>query len=173
MGNKGRDLGAIVSRRIEFFREKPESAIYRPRVSSRHIKNLYTETKARDHVVRADYAEAAGGDNLAPNPIELLLSAFAACIESAFFEFAVYEGLTVNSIKIDVEGTLDLRGLFMIDENVSAGFKDITYNFKVETPEDENKISALAQKVIAHCPVVDSLIKPTSIAGKIIVNKKG
>lgn len=39
-----RDLKELVATRIEFFKRKPEAAIYRPKVSSKHIRNLYTET---------------------------------------------------------------------------------------------------------------------------------
>jgi len=165
-----RDLKEIVARRIEFFKRKPEAAIYKPKVTSRHIRNLYTESKAREHLVKADYAEAAGGDNQAPNPIELLLAAFAACIEAAFYEFALHEGLTINALSINVEGTLDLRGLFMIDD-VSAGFQDLRYNFHIESPDDEGKLLELAEKVVAHCPVVDSLRKPTKVSGEIRISK--
>jgi putative redox protein len=172
MKEEKRDLKEIVSRRIDFFRKKPEAAIYRPKVSSKHIQGLYTETKVREHLVLSDYGEAAGGTNMAPNPIELLLSALAACIEAAFYEFAVHEGFTVHSLSVEVEGTLDLRGLFMID-NVSAGFRDVIYTFTIETPDDEGKIRELAEKVIAHCPVVDSLVKPTIITGQVLVKKKG
>ncbi|HAM51793.1 MAG TPA: hypothetical protein DCP92_14325, partial [Nitrospiraceae bacterium] len=80
---KERDLKEIISRRIEFFKKKPEAAIYKPKVSSKHVKGLYTETKVREHLVQSDYGEAAGGTNLAPNPIELLLSAIGSCIEAA------------------------------------------------------------------------------------------
>ena len=45
---------------------------------SRHVRGLYTESMAREHMVKSDYGEAAGGTNLAPNPIELLLSALGA-----------------------------------------------------------------------------------------------
>jgi uncharacterized OsmC-like protein len=169
---KQRDLKEVVSRRLECFRKKPESATYKPKVSSRHIQGLYTETKVREHLVMSDYGEAAGGTNRAPNPIELLLSALAACIEAAFYEFAVHEGFTVQGLSVDVEGTLDLRGLFMIDD-VPAGFRDLRYTFTIETPDDEARIRALAEKVIAHCPVVDSLVKPTSISGEITVVKGG
>ena len=165
-----RDLKEIVTRRIEFFKKKPEAAIYRPKVTSRHIKNLYTESKAREHLVKSDYAEAAGGNNQAPNPIELLLAAFAACIEAAFYEFAVHEGFTINSLTVNVDGTLDLRGLFMID-NVSAGFKDLRYDFHIESPDDSEKLRELAEKVVAHCPVVDSLIKSTPVSGEITISK--
>jgi uncharacterized OsmC-like protein len=163
-----KDLKEIVSRRLEFFRKKPDAAIYKPKVSSRHVERLYTETQVREHLVLSDYGEAAGGSNQAPNPIELLLSAMAACIEAAFYEFAVHEGFTIHSLTVDVEGTLDLRGLFMIDD-VAAGFKDVKYVFTIETPDDKKMIRELAEKVISHCPVVDSLVKPTFISGEIMV----
>jgi uncharacterized OsmC-like protein len=165
-----RSLKDVVARRLEFFKKKPEAAIYKPKVTSRHIKNLYTESMAREHLVKSDYGEAAGGDNQAPNPIELLLAAMAACIEAAFYEFAVHEGFTINALTVDVEGTLDLRGLFMLDD-VSAGFKDLRYTFHIESPDDEARIRVLAEKVIAHCPVVDSLKNPTQVSGQITVSK--
>jgi uncharacterized OsmC-like protein len=165
-----RNLKDVVGRRLECFKKKPEAAIYKPKVTSRHIKNLYTESMAREHLVKSDYGEAAGGDNQAPNPIEPLLAAMAACIEAAFYEFAVHEGFTINALTVDVEGTLDLRGLFMLDD-VSAGFKDLRYAFHIESPDDETRIRELAEKVIAHCPVVDSQKKPTQVSGQIMVSK--
>jgi uncharacterized OsmC-like protein len=168
--DQGKDLKEIVARRTDFFRKKPDAAIYRPKVSSRHVRGLYTETSVRRHLVKSDYGEAAGGTDLAPNPIELLLSAVAACIEAAFYEFAVHQGFTIHSLSAEVEGTLDLRGLFMID-HVRAGFKDLRYTLTIESPEDEEKIRELAEKVIAHCPVVDSLLKPTSVSGEIAIRK--
>jgi putative redox protein len=163
-------LKEIVERRIAFFKKRPAAAIYRPKVSSHHVRCLYTESMAREHLVKSDYAQAAGGSNMAPNPIELLLCAFAACIEAAFYEFAVYEGITVSSVSACVEGTLDLRGLFMIDD-VPAGFKDLKYSLTIESPDDEETVRDLAERVVAHCPVVDSLSRPTTISGEIAVRK--
>lgn len=167
-----RSLKEIVAKRIDLFRKKPEAAIYKPRVSSRHVRSLYTETKVREHLIKADYPLPAGGDNEAPNPVELLLASFAACIESAFYEFAMYEGLTINSISVEIEGTLDLRGLFMVDD-VEAGFRNLTYHLKIESPDDQDKVRVLAERVVVHCPVVDSLVKPTPLTGTISINKTG
>ncbi|HXX57680.1 MAG TPA: OsmC family protein [Thermodesulfovibrionales bacterium] len=168
---KERDLKEVVARRVDFFKKKPECAIYKPKVSSKHIQGLYTETVVREHLVKSDYGEAAGGTNLAPNPIELLLAAVAACIEAAFYEFAVHEGLTINALSANVEGTLDLRGLFMVDESVTPGFQDLRYTFTIESPDDEAKVRDLAERVIAHCPVVDSLLRPVKMTGEIAVTK--
>ncbi len=165
-----RSLKDVVARRMEFFKKKPESAIYKPKVTSRHIKDLYTESTAREHVVKSDYGEAAGGDNQGPNPIELLLASLAACIEASFYEFAVHEGFTIKSLTVDVEGTLDLRGLFMIGD-VSPGFKDLRYTVNIESPDDETRVREFVEKVIDHCPVVDSLRKPTPLSGQITIRK--
>src|SRR5512147_2610266 len=119
-----KNLKEIVGRRAELFEKKPEAAVYKPKITSRHVRNLYTESTARGHLVKSDYGEAAGGDNQAPNPVELLLAAIASCIEASFYEFALHEGFTITKLAVNVEGTLDLRGLFMLD-NVAAGFKDL------------------------------------------------
>jgi uncharacterized OsmC-like protein len=168
--SRDRSLKDIVATRIEFFKCKPEAAVYTPKVASRHIRNLYTETRVREHLVTSDYGEAAGGENQAPNPIELLLASFAACIEAAFFEFAEHEGLTITSVAAEVEGTLDLRGLFMIDD-VPAGFQDVRFVLRIVSADDESRIRALAEKVISHCPVVDSLKKPTAVTGEIEISR--
>jgi uncharacterized OsmC-like protein len=171
MKEKERNLKDVVARRIEFFKKKPEGALYRPKVSSRHVSGLYTETQVREHVVKSDYGEAAGGTNLAPNPIELLLAAMAACIEAAFYEFALHEGVAVSDLKVELEGTLDLRGFFMIDEAVKPGFQDLRYRFSIISDEDPEKVRSLAERVIAHCPVVDSLLTPVAVQGTIDVAK--
>ncbi len=169
--NKVQRLREIISRRKEFFRRKPEAAIYRPKVSSRLIDGLYTETRVREHLVKADYAEAAGGTNRAPNPIELLLSALAACIESAVYEFAAHEGISIDAVEAEVEGELDLRGLFMVDDSVLPGFRHVSYTLKIKSPDDPERVKELASRVIQHCPVVDSLIRPVTMTGNILVEE--
>lgn len=82
----------------------------------------------------------------------------------------MHEGFTINALTVNVKGTLDLRGLFMIDD-VSAGFKDLRYDFHIESPDEEDKLRELAEKVVAHCPVVDSLRRPTPVSGEITVTR--
>jgi uncharacterized OsmC-like protein len=166
-----RELKDIVKSRIGLFERKPEAAIYNPKVTSRHIEKLYTETSVRDHTVKIDYAEPAGGTNKGPNPIEMLLSAFGACVEAAFFEFAEFKGFKIDSLSVEVEGTLDLRGLFMVGD-VPSRFKNVKYIFDIETQDNKEEITALAKEVIAHCPVVDSLINPVEVNGEIRINSK-
>ncbi|MEJ2191744.1 MAG: OsmC family protein [Nitrospirota bacterium] len=166
------DLKEIVQKRMELMKRKPEAALYRPRVTSRHVRGLYTESRARRHVMKSDYPPPAGGEDLGPNPIEMLLGAFAACIEASFYEFAAHRGYRVDAVSVEVEGTLDLRGLFMIGD-VPASFKDIRYTFSIESPEDGDRIRELANEVLCHCPVVASLSTPVPVTGEVNVKKTG
>ena len=165
-------LKEIVTKRIGIFKKRPELAVYKPKVTSKLVRNLYTETTVRNHIVKCDYAEPAGGENIGPNPIELLMASFAACIEAAFYEFAEHEGLAIESVEAEIEGMLDLRGLFMVDESVPPGFQELSYTLKIQSPEDENKVRKLAEQVIAHCPVVDTLVRSISVSGSIRINEE-
>ena len=60
----------------------------------------------------------------------------------------------------------------MVDESVSPGFQDLKYAFTINSPDDEAKVRDLAERVIAHCPVVDSLIRPVKISGEIRIAKQ-
>jgi len=165
-------LKEIGAKRIGHLKKRPQAGIYKPKVTSRLVRNLYTETTVRDHMVKCDYAEPAGGENLAPNPIELLLSSFAACIEAAFYEFAEHQGLAVESVEAEVRGILDLRGLFMVDESVAPGFQELSYSLRIKTTENADEVRRLAEKVVAHCPVVDSLVRAVNVSGEILINEE-
>ncbi len=51
------------------------------------------------------------------------------------------------------------------------GLRICGMTFHIESPDDEEKIRELAEKVVAHCPVVDSLKRPTPVSGEITVSK--
>jgi uncharacterized OsmC-like protein len=163
-------LKEIVAKRIGHLKQRPKVGIYKPKVTSRLIRNLYSENAVRDHLVKCDYPEPAGGENIAPNPIELLLASLASCIEAAFHEFAAHRGFVIESVEAEIQGTLDLRGLFMVDDTVRPGFQNLEYTLRIRTPDDADAVRRLAEKVIAHCPVVDSLINPVALSGAIEIN---
>lgn len=65
-----------------------------------------TLQSSRGHVIHADEPEALGGNGLAPNPQELLLAAFNACMTAAFVHEASRENITLTSLEIQTWGEL-------------------------------------------------------------------
>ena len=55
------------------------------------------------------------GQNTAPNPQEMLMTALNACIMVGYVAGAAVKGITLEKVEIETAGELDLRGFLGID----------------------------------------------------------
>jgi len=113
--------------------------------------------------------ELAGSDS-APNPVELVLVALGTCQEIMYSAYASVMGVPLNSVKCNLRGYLDLRGLFGMDANTPAGYQKITYETILQSPASPEELRKLVQTVESHCPVMDTLMRPMEVTGKVIAN---
>jgi uncharacterized OsmC-like protein len=58
-------------------------------------------------------------------------------------------------VSVRVEGDLDLRGFFGLDNTVRPGFTAVRVEVSVTGPESEERYAELAAAVVEHCPVLD------------------
>eukprot|EP00913_Durusdinium_trenchii_P013646 g12813.t1 len=105
----------------------------------------------------ADEPESFGGTDSAPNPVEVLLFSLGACQEITTKAFANAMGVPLKRVSVELQGHIDLRGFFAVDESIRAGFNKIEGTFTVESPADTETIEKLKAAVDAHCPVKDML----------------
>ena len=82
------------------------------------------ERVARSHKIVADEpCELLGGDS-APNPQELLMAAFNACMIGRLRRRrGAFTGITLDGLEIKTRGKLDLRGFLGLDDQVAAGLR--------------------------------------------------
>lgn len=66
-------------------------------------------------------------------------------------------GVPLKRVSVELQGHIDLRGFFAVDESIRAGFNKIEGTFTVESPADTETIEKLKAAVDAHCPVKDML----------------
>ena len=105
------------------------------------------ERIARSHKIVADEPCQLLGADSAPNPQELLMAAFNACITVGYVAGAAIRGITLDSLEIRTRGKLDLRGFLGLSETVPAGYEAIDYEVRIKgdgTPEDFEAIHAIA-----------------------------
>src|SRR6187399_2612462 len=89
--------------------------------------NIAGERVNRSHSIIADEPlELLGGDS-APNPQELLMAAFNACITVGYVAGASLKGINLDSLEIRTKGELDLRGFLGISDAVAPGYENIDY----------------------------------------------
>lgn len=75
-------------------------------MASRTRCQSMTGDKRQSHVIDSDEPVALGGEGRAPDPQDLLLAAFNACMTAAFVQEAIGAGITLTHLDIETRGEL-------------------------------------------------------------------
>jgi putative redox protein len=73
-------------------------------------------------------------------------------------------GIPLDAVAVSLEGDIDLRGFFAVDDEIRPGFQAIRGTVTIESPAEPAEIERLRAHVDAHCPVLDLLSNPTPLA---------
>ncbi|MCZ6454212.1 MAG: OsmC family protein [Alphaproteobacteria bacterium] len=145
-------------------RANPDKAVATFVADSRQVQGLQSETKIRNFTITVDEPESLGGTDTGPNPVELILGALASCQEITYRAFAEALEIPLDNVSVRIEGDLDLRGFFAVNDNVRAGFQDIRGIVELDSSASEEELAQLRKIVDAHCPVLDILRKPVPVS---------
>ncbi len=126
-----------------------------------------TRITAGKHEWVVDEPAALAGDDIAPSPVEYALGALSSCQVVVYRLYAQVLGIQLDEVKVDVEGDLDVRGLFGVDKSVRPGFSDIRLTITLEGPEPRERYEELRAVVDAACPVLDLFANATPVSARI------
>lgn len=129
-------------------------------------------SEIRGFTVPIDEPRELGGNDTAPNPVELLLAALGGCQEIVYRAYAAVLGIEVHSIEVHAKGYIDLHG-FLGLADVPAGFTNISFTTRIVSPASPESIRQLAAMVEKHCPVQDTLARSIPISGKVELTQPG
>lgn len=104
-----------------------------------------------------------GGQDGFPNPVGYALAGLLSCQAVSYRVWAAQLGIEVENIDIAIEGDLDARGFFGLDEQTHPGFGQIRAAVQVRGPEAPQRYAELQAAVGAHCPVLDLFANPTRV----------
>jgi putative redox protein len=122
------------------------------------------DVKTGAHSFRADEPRSIGGGGTAASPVQYALASLGSCQAITYQFWAAHLGVTLDSVTVRVEGDLDLRGFFGVDDGVRPGFTAIRVEVTVTGPETEERYAELAAAVDAHCPVLDLFQNPVPVS---------
>jgi uncharacterized OsmC-like protein len=121
------------------------------------------ERVTRTHKIVADEPfELLGGDS-APNPQELLMAAFNACITVGYVAGASLQGITLESLEIRTRGELDLRGFLGLSEAVPAGYEEIEYDVLIKGNGTPEQFAAIHETVLKTSPNYFNISRPIRV----------
>ena len=115
------------------------------------------------HTFKVDEPEVLGGTDLAANPVQLVLASLGACQAITYRVWAAKLGIALEGVEARVEGDLDLRGFFGLDDGIRPGFTRIRLFVTLRGPEPPERYEELQDAVNRHCPVLDIVANPVTI----------
>lgn len=157
------DLNQVFSQNQTALTDHPEQGLVTFAVESRGHKGLHRRVSIRDFSIDVDEPPVLGGTDHAANPVEYALAALATCQEITYRLHAAALGIPLNDVSVKLEGDLDLRGFFRVDEGVRPGFKQIRGSVQFDSTASPDELKRLKDVVDAHCPVLDLFTNATPV----------
>ena len=113
------------------------------------------EVRTPTHAFTVDEPPALGGEGSAPNPVEYALASLGSCQAITYRFWAEHLGIPFDKLTVTVEGDLDIRSFFGVDDSVRPGFSAVRIQVGITGPETPERYRELAAAVDEHCPVLD------------------
>ncbi|MEZ5825208.1 MAG: OsmC family protein [Geminicoccaceae bacterium] len=131
--------------------------------SSELQEGLRSEVSIRQHELVVDEPAALGGTDAGPNPVELILAALGTCQEITYRAYATALGIPLESVSVKLDGEIDLRGFFAVDDSIRPGYQRIRGTVTLVSDAPTEQLDMLRQAVDSHCPVLDILSNPVPV----------
>ena len=123
----------------------------------------------REFSIIADEPLELLGQNSAPNPQELLMAAFNACIMVGYVATAAVMGVNLDAVEIETEGELNLRGFLGLDETVKPGYDAIQYTVRIKGDGTAEQFQAIHDNVLKTSPNYFNIARPVEVKSNLIV----
>lgn len=163
---------------VESIRKSPNLAVFRFRVKNEWlgggrnestIQHFYgagkeDTTRAKPYVTRADEPAVLLSTDKAPNPVEYLLHALAACVTTSMVYHAAAKGIRIDEVQSHVEGRLDLQGFLGLREDVPPGYEDIQMHFIVKADVPDDQLADVVALGPRFSPVFDCVTRPVRVS---------
>jgi len=125
---------------------------------------------ARRFTFDIDEPAELGGGNAFANPQEHLLAALNACMTVGYVAQCAVRGITIDSLQIETEGEIDLRGFLGLDPAVAPGYEGLRYTVRIKGDATEAQFAEVHEAVMATSPNFYNLsravrLNPTLVVG--------
>jgi len=172
----GVDLDQLVGT-INAIKEAPEIAKFNFRARNKWVNGGHSRTeiqgfygatqedtsRSEPFAVEGDEPPVLLGENYGPNAVDSVLHALASCLAVGFVYNAAAQGITVESLEIDLEGNIDLHGFLGLSGDVRPGYEQIILTYHVKSDAPREKIIELCEYVQRTSPVLDIIRNPVSV----------
>jgi uncharacterized OsmC-like protein len=145
-------------------------AQYSSVATARMTDGLTCEIKAGAFTVTADLPEVAAGNHKGPTPSELGEAAVASCVAIGIAMTFADLGVPYSKLEVEVQGKYDIRTAWGVPSDAPAGFGDLSYTVRVQSPAPEAEIMNALDRADARSFWLDNLRRPIEIRREVQIS---
>lgn len=119
--------------------------------------------------VSADHPVLLVGEDRAPLPVEYLLHALASCITGGIANIAAARGVKLTEVESQIEGDIDLLGIFGMAQDVRNGYQGIRASFSIKGDASPEKLHEIVEQSRARSAVYDVLTNGVPVSMSVSV----
>jgi uncharacterized OsmC-like protein len=116
-----------------------------------------------------DEPRELGGSNGFANPQDHLIAALNACMTVGYVAQCAVRGINLESLTIETDGEIDLRGFLGIDPAVPQGYQNLSYTVRIRGNGTREQFAEVHKAVMATSPNFYNLSRPVTLNPAMIV----
>lgn len=119
--------------------------------------------------IHIDEPHELGGSNRFANPQEHLIAALNACMTVGYVAQCAVRGIELESLTIETDGEIDLRGFLGIDPAVPQGYEALSYTVRIRGSGTRQQFAEVHAAVMATSPNFYNMSRPVALKPQLIV----
>jgi uncharacterized OsmC-like protein len=127
------------------------------------------EKVPRRFSIDIDEPRELGGSDSFANPQDHLIAALNACMTVGYVAQCAVRGIDLESLAIETEGEIDLRGFLGIDPAVPQGYQNLSYTVRIKGNGTEEQFAEVHKAVMATSPNFYNLSQPVVLRPALVV----
>ena len=127
------------------------------------------EKVPRRFSIDIDEPHELGGSNSFANPQDHLIAALNACMMVGYVAQCAVRGITLESLAIETDGEIDLRGFLGIDPAVPQGYENLSYTVRIKGNGTKQQFAEVHNAVMATSPNFYNLSRPVALKPALVV----
>jgi uncharacterized OsmC-like protein len=124
---------------------------------------------SRRFSIDIDEPHELGGSNRFANPQEHLLAALNACMTVGYVAQCAVRDISLESLVIETEGDIDLRGFLGIDPAVPPGYETLRYTVRIKGGGTSEQFAEVHRAVMATSPNFHNVSRPVDLKPTLVI----
>ena len=127
------------------------------------------ERVPRQFSIDIDEPRELGGSNGFANPQEHLIAALNACMTVGYVAQCAVRGINLESLAIETNGEIDLRGFLGIDPSLPQGYENLSYTVRIKGNGTKEQFAEIHQAAMATSPNSYNMSRPAALKPTLVV----